>query len=212
MFNVKKPTNSNSYITYNTGDNVGYIYSDFVLTKEVYANAGDNVCTILDQIKNQLGNFEYYYDCYGLFHFREIRNYLNTSQASFDLSQMSEKDYLIDITNNGKTIYSFSDDKNITSISVTPQYENIKNDFIVHGTVKGTTDMPASMVMYHLAIDEKPEIKPFSFGDDQGLVYYTDNFDSCDNYNKLGIYKKVSNLPDIGSEGVFYKYKNKAYY
>ena len=34
---------------------------------------------LLDNIKNKLGNYEYYYDIDGNFIFQEIKNYLNTS-------------------------------------------------------------------------------------------------------------------------------------
>ena len=37
------------------------------------------LCTILDKIKNLLGNFEYYYDLDGNFIFQEVKNYLNNT-------------------------------------------------------------------------------------------------------------------------------------
>ena len=62
--------------TYGYGDDVGFIYVDFTYPGELVAKPGDNVVGILDKIKNTLGNYEYFYDIEGNFHFREIKNYL----------------------------------------------------------------------------------------------------------------------------------------
>ena len=35
----------------------------------------------------------------------------------------------------GKTVYTFDDNINLISITNTPMYENIKNDFIVEGKI-----------------------------------------------------------------------------
>ena len=119
--------------------------SDFVYPGELIGNAGDTIVTILDQIKNTLGNYEYFYDVYGNFIWQEVKNYLNTTQATIDLEQLEQKDYslvmhdfvsltgedyLLDMTK-GKSLFNFEDSKLISSYSNSPQYNNIKNDFIV---------------------------------------------------------------------------------
>ena len=73
------------YELYEYGEDVGFIYTDFVYPDELITNPGDNVCTVLDKIKNTLGNYEYFYDTDGNFHFQEIKNYLNTTQAKTEL-------------------------------------------------------------------------------------------------------------------------------
>ena len=78
-----------SYKEYNWGEDVGYIYTDFTYPGELIANPGDNVCTILDKIKSMLGNYEYFYDIHGNFIFREIKNYLNTTQVKVDLENLT---------------------------------------------------------------------------------------------------------------------------
>jgi hypothetical protein len=112
------------------GEDVGFTFTDFTYPSELTANAGDNVCTILDTIKNTLGNYEYYYDIWGNFIFQEIKNYLNTTQATVELNNMKNDDYLVDISR-GKSVYNFSDGKLITNYSNSPQYSKIKNDFVV---------------------------------------------------------------------------------
>lgn len=161
---------------YSKGDRIGYVYDDFVPTSEITGSGGDTVCTILDTIKNQLGNYEYFYDVFGIFHFREIKNYLNINQSTIILQEASnpgrhinlqegqflldigsEKQYLIETTND-KNVYTFDSDHNLTSISITPNYDNIKNDFIVNGIRKSDNSDSQFLIRYRLVIDEKPEI------------------------------------------------------
>ena len=147
------------YETYSAGQDVGYIYTDFCVpyNTELIGDAGNSVCTILDKIKSILGNYEYFYDLDGNFIFQEIKNYLNTSKSTVDLEHMNQSDYLID-KSNGSAVYVFDDGHVITAYSNAPQYNMVKNDFIVWGlreTVEGKT-VP---IRFHLAIDDKPKIE-----------------------------------------------------
>ena len=96
-----------AYQMFEYGEDIGYIYADFTCPTELIGNAGDNVCTILDKIKNMLGNYEYFYDTEGNFHWQEIKNYLNTTKATVDLETMDKNDYLIDASK-GKIAYEFN--------------------------------------------------------------------------------------------------------
>lgn len=154
---TEKPDNMTNVKQYNTNEDVGYIYSDFVYDTELVANLGESVATVLDKIKQYLGNYEYFYDEFGVFHFREIKNYLNTTQSKVLLDDMKAKDYLVDTTT-GKTTYSFNDKTNLITLTQNPQYANIKNDYIVQGLRKRTNSNASVLVRYHLAIDRKPEI------------------------------------------------------
>lgn len=112
------------------GDDIGFIYTDFTFPTELIGNAGDNVTTILDKIKNTLGNnYEYFYDVSGNFRFQEIKNYLNTKQATAEIKKLSNSDYLVDMAK-GKRAYNL-DSTLGTSYSNNPQYMNIKNDYVV---------------------------------------------------------------------------------
>lgn len=137
------------------GTDAGYIFDDFYYTDELIANAGETVTSVLDKLVQYLGNYEYFYDEFGVFHFREIKNYLNTTQAEVVVNDMDKNDYLVDTTT-GKDVYTFSDDSNLVSISVTPSYGNIKNDYVIHGTRKMTNSDISYDVFYHLCIDKKP--------------------------------------------------------
>ena len=210
VFSLQEPENEDYYI-YEYGADVGYIYSDFVIPNELYGAPGDSVCSILDQIKELLGNYEYFYDEMGIFHFREVKNFLNVTQGEFLLDNMSENDYLIETTNE-KASYAFEDNKNITSITVTPQYENIKNDFVVHGLRQSDESNLATLIMYHLVIDKKPSLAPDiyeeaswpsgrHYGMFENIAYYTDPLDGL---HKLTKYIEVDNLPDVGNFNTFY--------
>ena len=142
---------------YSRGQDVGYIYTDFVYPDELVGEAGQSVCDILDKIKNTLGNFEYFFDLYGNFVFQEKKNYLNTRQTTIQLQGLAADQYLIQMKE-GMVAYKFDNSKLIVSISNTPKYDNIKNDFIVWGTKKSLDGLEIP-IRYHLAIDEKPQLR-----------------------------------------------------
>lgn len=139
-----------------SGEDVGYIYTDFTYPGDLIANAGDSVCTILDKIKNTLGNYEYFYDLNGNFIFQEIKNYLNNSQSKVILDNISKDklDYTIS-QNHSKSVYQFNSSQLVSSYSNTPQYGNIKNDFVIWGQ-RSDASGNTWPIRYHLAIDKKP--------------------------------------------------------
>ena len=164
--------------TYEYGDDIGYILTDFTYPGQLIGNAGDTVVTILDQIKNTLGNYEYFYDVHGNFHFQEIKNYLNTSFASTILQGSDINDYLIDYVNQ-KSVYNFDDATIIQAYSNAPQYQQIKNDFMIWGK-RTTTEGQDVPIRYHLAIDKKPDIGNAH----TGLIIYTDENDGLKKVRK----------------------------
>ena len=193
-----------SYKVYSYGDDVGYIYSDFYFPRELVGNAGDSVCTILDSIKNTLGNFEYFYDLDGNFRFQEIKNYLNTTQATNALNSEDPTNYLVDRTK-GKAAYVFNDSEIITSFSNSPQYANVKNDFVVWG-MRESVDGKTLPIRYHLAIDSKPKVGntyKFHFFPDPEAI----NLEDLQPIQKARLAIEVdsaSNFPDVGTVGRVY--------
>ena len=69
---------------------------------------------------------------------------------------ISIEDYFID-NSNGKSVYTFDDGLLVSSYSNAPQFQMIKNDYIVWG-IKKTTTGNTLPIRYHLAIDTKPKI------------------------------------------------------
>lgn len=201
---VELPTGQ-SYLTINNGDDAGYIYDDFYYPEELSMPAGSTVTDVLDKVKSLLGNYEYFYDVYGVFHFREIKNYLNTTQATVISEDMKMKDYLSDNTL-PKSVYTFSDDSNIVSINATPQYENIKNDYIVQGLRKGDSSNMAYQVFYHLAIDKKPKTGNYY----PNILIYRDPYTN----DKVAARPTIiyDDLPQPGEFNTIYYQEGKAFY
>lgn len=179
------------------GQDIGYILTDFVYPGELVGNAGDTVVTILDQIKNTLGNYEYFYDIDGNFRFQEIKNYLNTSYSTFLINEINADNYLVDYTS-GKSVYTFENANIIQSYSNSPQYQQIKNDFLVWGkrTSIDGKDVP---IRYHLAIDSKPTV-----GNSYKVFFFIDPDDGITKAKKPVEFASKSDFPDKGEVGIYY--------
>ena len=160
--------NDGTWIAYGFNEDCGYIYTDFTYPGKLVSSIGDNVCSILDKIKQTLGNFEYYYDIDGKFIFREIKNYLNTQYSpvqtldrEYTLTKngyiLNEENYFVDFSNKSQSIYTFNEGSAlISAYSNAPSYTNIKNDFHIWGK-----NADGYAIHYHLAIKEKP-VAPYS--------------------------------------------------
>lgn len=185
------------------GDDIGYILTDFTYPGELISNAGETICSILDKIKNTLGNYEYFYDIDGNFIFQEIKNYLNTTKAThvekyfLDELYNDSSNYLLKISE-GKRAFTFTNNNLITSFTNTPQYNRIKNDFIVWGIRKNANgnDVP---IRYRLVIDKRPEI-----GNTYPCFKYEDSEDGLTKLKKPVEYQSKSNFPQTGSVTTFY--------
>lgn len=213
--------NSSGYIQekgspFESGSNVGFTVGDFTYPGDLIGNAGESVVTILDKIKNLLGNYEYFYDLNGHFRFQEIKNYLNNSQSKYIMESLSKgkmlpdyltgqgvSPYLIQRTKN-KAVFSFKEHNNLViSYASTPQIANIKNDFIVWGLRKGTSKNSVP-IRYHLAIDSKPKI-----GNTYNVVKYVDIYNqTLEKWYKPVTYSHYNQLPSRGLEGVIYYITN----
>lgn len=199
---MEKPT-SGAYLQINNGDDAGYVYDDFTYPGELTLNAGDTVCGLLDKIKSLLGNYEYFYDVYGVFHFQEIKNYLNTTQATTLLDDMNYNNYLVE-TAIPKTVYTFSSNTNLISINAAPQYNNIKNDYVIQGLRKSTSTDISYPVRYHLVIDTKPMVGQRY---NNLLVYVELETD----IHKMVVPQVVAELPEIGEFNTVYRQGDKAF-
>lgn len=187
-----------SYTEYKSGQDVGYIYTDFIYPGELIGDAGNSVCDILDKIKSALGNYEYFYDLDGNFIFQEIKNYLNTSKSTTNLNDMEQNNYLIDITK-GKSVYTFDDSFLISSYSNAPQYSMIKNDYIVWGMREDATTGATYPIRYHLAIDTKPQI-----GNTYKVFFYDDPEDGIRKVKRPIQFSTRDGFPTQGAEDSFY--------
>lgn len=191
------PSNIYSIKEYKYGEDIGYIYTDFTYPGELIGDAGSTVCDILDKIIGVLGNYEYFYDVNGNFVFQEIKNYLNTTYTTSVLENMQNPEYQVDFSQ-GKSVYTFEGTNLVSAYSNAPQFNNIKNDFMVWGireTAAGTT-VP---IRYHLAIDDKPKI-----GNTYEVALFTDNNDIT-KASLPTLYDTFEDFPAVGKQGKFYK-------
>lgn len=204
--------------TFEYGEDVGYIYTDFTYPGELIGDAGSTITDILEQIKNVLGNFEYFYDLNGNFVFRQKKNYLNNAQSKYILDNIRVEEsnrtilpdyinsltqnnalsaYLIEI-NNGTSAYEFNNSNLISSYSNTPKYSEIKNDFVVWGIRKSTQGIEIPL-RYHLAIDKKPQINNSYY-----VFEYQDETDGLKKWYRPIFLETNKDRPTKGSAGVFY--------
>ena len=164
--------------TFEYNEDVGYEYTDFTYPGSLVSNIGDNVCSVLDTIKNTLGNFEYFYDIDGNFVFQEIKNYLNNSYnpteddsgrlityylddctgtaaiQSNSLQVIGRDNYKADYVADQGSIYNFTEGNNlIMSSTNAPSFVNLKNDYHIQGKNKD-----GYAIHYHLAIKERPSV------------------------------------------------------
>lgn len=186
-----------AYQMYEYGEDVGFIFTDFTYPNELIENAGSSVVSVLDKIKGVLGNYEYFYDIHGNFVWQEIKNYLNTTQATVDLNNMKNEDYIVD-QSKGKLAYDFTNSKLINSFSNNPQFNKIKNDYVVWG-MKKTTLGNTIPIRYHLAIDSKPKTENI-----YEVFMYDDPTDGLTKAKAPIKFESVTRFPQQGAAGVFY--------
>jgi len=173
---------------------VGYEYVDFVYNQDLIIDAGGTVCDALDKIKNYLGNYEYFYDEEGHFVFQEIKNYINTS-----LSSIAEEtgNYNELLSNPQGYKYEFNNSNIVASYTKAPQYNLIKNDFLIWGIKGGSSSDSKIPIRYHLAIDEKPTFD-MSFLKNKAIFVDTEDFGFNPN-RELNI-----RVPKRNSQGKYY--------
>ena len=193
------PDNPTTQNTYTYGDDVGYIYTDYIYNKELIANPGETVTSILDKLVQYLGNnYEYFYDIWGNFIFQEKKNYVNISHATIEIDNLKNDDYKYDMLS-GKRAFDFSNLPIFSSFSNNPQYNNIKNDYVVWG-VRKTPEGINLPIRYHLAIDQKPKI-----GNVYKVFFYTDPDDGLRKAQMPVQYSAKSAFPQQGAAGVYYE-------
>lgn len=203
----------NKIKSYTNGEDIGYTLTDFIYPGKLTANAGETVVSVLDKIKNTLGNFEYFYDVHGNFIFQEIKNYLNTSYSSYFLDNNTSPNYNYNLVD-GKICYDFSDGEIIQSYQNAPQYNKIKNDFIVWGERKSTNGQKYP-IRYHLSIDTQPEIGQiycYTFPTITGVDRFNEDTNSIKKYRTVRKPSDNKEKRDFIPEGKIIDNKNTYFY
>ena len=132
------------------GETAGYHRIPLVYNTDLILNAGETVTSLLDKLKNMLGDFEYFYDLQGRFVFQKKNTYIQ------ELFSPIDGELVTPIMYSSQYSYKFEDEKLFTAISISPNINNLKNDFAIWGTRKSATgdDLP---IHARYAIDKKPQ-------------------------------------------------------
>ena len=124
------------------GDTVGYRLTDITYAGELIGNAGETLTSVLDKIKSQLGDFEYYYDINGKFIFQRVQTSFNipwspvikTTSDDIDLLLQdlgmvneTDRDKFIETISTGDFSILYNTDKDKDDKPINPFYSYIIN-------------------------------------------------------------------------------------
>ena len=152
--NEKAITNKTYQIMkYDFGTLAGYRLTDLTYAGELKANVGETIMSVLDKIKNMLGEFEYFYNLDGKFVFQKKRTYISTPWNAVESN--GEENFFNEAIKDSYPVINLTDAKLTTTFANNPNLLNLKNDFSVWGTYKSISgaDIPIHM---RYAIDKKP--------------------------------------------------------
>lgn len=157
---VISPDEVNGYLdTYIKGDNIGYKETPLTYPGELIMKAGTKVTGVLDEIVKALGNYQYYYDTEGIFHFCPKANFLATGNTPLNLSDAEDaalQSLYCPRYSPTLLLNEFLTPELVTQITFNPNYSNIKNDFVYWGSRKSDNN-DETIVRFHLAIDARPQ-------------------------------------------------------
>lgn len=153
----------------NLGDDIGYRLTDLTYSGDLILSAGEPLTSLLDKIKNMLGDFEYFYDLDGRFIFQRKRTYVNTSWSHI----VNNEDEIYTTYANAESKFSFNFEGNriVTALTNAPVLNNVKNDFTVWGK-KTTVNGVEIPIHARFAIDKKPTFYKNLAGD----IFITKNY------------------------------------
>ena len=155
---ISKKPSEDSYVLakIETGEVPGYFYTDLTYAngeKKLIGKAGEALTSVLNKIKDMLVHFEYFYDVNGKFVFQKKSDYVTTPWNSLDTNDMEL--YSNSRLDSSNIMFSFLDNKLVTSFQNNPKLTNVKNDFTTWGSYKiNDIEIPIHM---RYAIDVKPK-------------------------------------------------------
>ena len=132
------------------GETAGYTEGALVYPSDLIANAGESITSVLDKIKNFLGEFEYFYNLQGQFVFQRKKIYVQNTWNPVKENDNGET-YVEDLNAENGLAYIFSGSELITTFNNSPNLANLKNDFAVWG--ENRNKLPIHM---RYALDKKP--------------------------------------------------------
>lgn len=222
FLSLKKPEGG-AITTYKYNQTVGYIEVPFTWSGQTLsANAGETITSVLDKIK-VLADYEYFFDTEGKFIWQKKNTYVYsnlrqntkttiTNDMFFNSDLSKIKEIILPKAIGAKDIaYKFDTTNLITSLTNTPQYNNMKNDFIIWGKRK-TASGAELPIRYRLVFSKsypKTDVK----------ITMINNCREYEVVNGIKGYKKykieektqISKLP-FTNDDIYYKIEDKYYH
>ena len=193
FLNTILPEGTTAEKEYNVGDNIGMTIVPFTWPgAALSANIGETITSVLDKLKT-LGDYEYFFDIEGNFVWQKKKTYTYKEEEGKESTSISNKEFFTDdpkiqnifpqkINKEVKYYFISEDSENkdcpcppdtaknlVISYSNSPQYNNIKNDYIVWGKrkTKSGSEIP---IRYHIAFGLVPQ---YDADIDTSVYYYT---------------------------------------
>ena len=136
------------------GATCGYRLTDLIYPDDLIASAGNAITnSVLDKLVQMLGEYEYFYDIDGRFHFQRKRTYVNNSWNN--IVNNREEIYVDSAAYTSAVTYSFTDSNLVSAFNNSPNLSNLKNDFAIWGKKKTSSDTEIPIHLRY-AIDKKP--------------------------------------------------------
>ena len=147
------------------GETAGYRFTDLTYPGDLIGGIGEALTSILDKIKNMLGEYEYFYDLDGHFVFQR-------KQTAVQIAWSPEDEQKNRVSQDDEVAYVFKGGELVTTFNNNPNLGNLKNDYSVWGQ-RNSISGQALPVHMRYAIDLKPTYyKAFD-----GTVYTSDTYD-----------------------------------
>lgn len=154
------------------GETAGYTETELTYPGELIANVGESITSVLDKIKNFLGEFEYFYNLQGQFIFQKKKTYAQSAWSPIQTDENGTS-YVEDLQSVNSYAYKFMGGEFFTAINNTPNLANLRNDFSVWGT-RGSSNLSIHM---RYALDRKPVEYTTIAVSDEDLKPYNAKYD-----------------------------------
>jgi hypothetical protein len=150
------------------GQTAGYRTTELTYPGDLIGAVGEAITSILDKIKNMLGEFEYFYDLDGRFIFQKKQSFINTLWSPIEENE-DQQIYVESLALASSRAYTFTQGELITAFNNSPNIQNMRNDYAIWGERTGISGAKIPVHMRY-AIDKKPSYyKAFD-----GKIYTTD--------------------------------------
>lgn len=136
------------------GQTAGYRKTELTYPGDLISGVGETITSVLDKIKNMLGNFEYFYDLSGRFVFQKKQASANIPWTPTQ-NQKSNEQYTESLALATANVYSFVNGELINAFNNNPNLANVRNDYSIWGERTGVS---GAKIPIHIryAIDKKP--------------------------------------------------------